>query len=204
RLVRNLGATLTVCAHPSKSGNDEYGPAWKSRSARPEAHICRTLPLAKGTTLSVEIRLDICTRASLSMQGFFNSLLRAIGGYGYGTALERYLDERANSERITMVHGDQPLDVGLSMLLRQRIDTLVEDETVMRQKLANVRVQDKVRLAGYVPTSDRFSKVYIAFSPVNERSSYYAELLTQKMQQMRASGELEEVLARYHVTDWRK
>ncbi|MDO3385178.1 hypothetical protein QWI17_04920, partial [Gilvimarinus sp. SDUM040013] len=72
RLVRNLDATLTVCAHPSKSGNDEYGPAWKSRRARPEAHICCALPLAKGTTLSIETRRDICTlQATLSMHGVF-------------------------------------------------------------------------------------------------------------------------------------
>ncbi|MDX6849737.1 hypothetical protein SCD92_10235, partial [Gilvimarinus sp. SDUM040013] len=67
------------CAHPSKSGNDEYGPAWKSRRARPEAHICRTLLLGKGTTLSVETKHDICTlRTSLSMQGVFQQPARYI------------------------------------------------------------------------------------------------------------------------------
>lgn len=129
--------------------------------------------------------------------------LGAIGGYGYGPALEQYLHDDSNRERITMVHGDEPLNIGLNMLLRERIDSLVEDETVMRQRLAREGVQKQVRLAGYVPTTQRFSNIYIAFSPANKRSAHYSQILAQKMQQMRSSGELAKILARYHVADWR-
>ena len=61
RLVRNLGAFLKVYVHPSKKRNNECGPAWKTRRARPEAHICCALPLGKGATLTIETRLNSCT-----------------------------------------------------------------------------------------------------------------------------------------------
>ena len=69
RLVRNLGALLKVYVHPSKKCNNECGPAWKTRRAWPEAHICCALPLGKGTTLTIETRHSSCTlQATLSMQ----------------------------------------------------------------------------------------------------------------------------------------
>ena len=75
RLVRNLGTILKVYVHPSRNCNDEYGPAWKTRRARPEAHICCALSLGKGATLTVETRLNSCTlQATLSMQGVVQRL----------------------------------------------------------------------------------------------------------------------------------
>ena len=70
RLVRNLGAFLKVYVHPSKKRNNECGPAWKTRRARPEAPICCALPLGKGATLTIETRHNSCTlQVTLSMQG---------------------------------------------------------------------------------------------------------------------------------------
>ncbi len=61
---------MKVYVHPSKKRNNECGPAWKTRRARPEAHICGALSLGKGTTLTIEPRRNSCTlQATLSMQG---------------------------------------------------------------------------------------------------------------------------------------
>ncbi|MBU2887843.1 transporter substrate-binding domain-containing protein [Gilvimarinus agarilyticus] len=129
--------------------------------------------------------------------------LGILAGYGYGPALTQYIDSDSSKEMISVIRGDKPLDTGLAMLLRQRIDALVEDETVMRQKIAQADIEGKVKLAGYVPTTDRFSKVYIAFSPADKNSKKYANILSQAMLEMRANGELEKILARYHLSDWR-
>ena len=70
RLVRNLGALLKVYVHPSKKRNNECGPAWKTRRARPEGPICCALSLGKGATLPVATKHNSCTlQATLSMQG---------------------------------------------------------------------------------------------------------------------------------------
>jgi len=75
RLVRNLGALLKVYVHPSKKRNNECGPAWKTRRARPEGPICCALPLGKGTTLTVATKHNSCTlQATLSTQGVIQRL----------------------------------------------------------------------------------------------------------------------------------
>ena len=85
RLVRNLGALLKVYVHPSKKRNNECGPAWKTRRARPEAHICRALPLGKGTTLTIEPRRNSCTlQTTLSMQGVIQRFPSREQGRFYG------------------------------------------------------------------------------------------------------------------------
>jgi len=77
RLVRNLGAFLKVYVHPSKKRNNECGPAWKTRRARPEGPICCALPLGKGTTLTVATKHNSCTlQATLSTQGVIQRLPR--------------------------------------------------------------------------------------------------------------------------------
>ena len=80
RLVRNLGAMLTVCVHPSRHCNNECGPAWKTRRARPEGPICCALSLGKGTTLSVATKHNSCTLlTTLSTQGAFQQPASAAG-----------------------------------------------------------------------------------------------------------------------------
>ena len=77
RLVRNLGALLKVYVHPSKKRNNECGPAWKTRRARPEGPICCALSLGKGTTLSIATKHNSCTlQATLSTQGAFQQPAR--------------------------------------------------------------------------------------------------------------------------------
>ena len=82
RLVRNLGALLKVSpqggsryVHPSKKRNNECGPAWKTRRARPEGPICCVFSLEKGTTLIVATKHNSCTlQTTLSTQGVIQRL----------------------------------------------------------------------------------------------------------------------------------
>ncbi|MAX55720.1 MAG: hypothetical protein CL537_09470 [Alcanivoracaceae bacterium] len=74
------GAFLKVYFHPSalhlrRKRNNECGPAWKTRRARPGAHICYALPLGKGATLTIETRHNSCTlQVTLSTQGVIQRL----------------------------------------------------------------------------------------------------------------------------------
>ena len=66
---------MKVYVHPSKKGNNECGPAWKTRRAWPEGHICCALSLGKGATLSVATKHNSCTlQATLSTQGVIQRL----------------------------------------------------------------------------------------------------------------------------------
>ncbi|WP_369817619.1 DUF6713 family protein [Alcanivorax sp. HI0083] len=66
---------LKVCVHPSRHCNNECGPAWKTRRARPEGPICCALPLGKGATRTVATKHNSCTlQATLSAQGVIQRL----------------------------------------------------------------------------------------------------------------------------------
>jgi len=69
-------------------------------------------------------------------------------------------------------------------------------------------VWDKIEDAGIDPISSKESldesKLYIAFSPKNPKSKEYAKLITDGIEQMRLSGELSQILAKYKLTDWRE
>ena len=44
---------------------------------------------------------------------------------------------------------------------------------------------------------------YIGFSPENPKSEEYARILDQGMRELRASGELEKILQKYGMSDWK-
>ena len=129
--------------------------------------------------------------------------LATLAGYSYGPQVEEYLNDPANAQRVTQLYGSTPLQNGLNMLQRGRIDALLEDEYVFRYEVKQRNEVDHYRLAGRVGLDPLFSDVYIAFSPALTSSERYARILGEGMARLRASGELDKILARYGVSDWR-
>ena len=161
RLVRNLGALLKVYVHPSKKRNNECGPAWKTRRARPEAHICRALPLGKGTTLTIEPRRNSCTlQTTLSMQGVIQRFPKAINrlvwvtvvvllsGCAMQSGLEapeqsmpaQWLNQQQASE--AMVHHPQWWQQFNSAELNQLVDQALAANTDLLAATARVEQAD--------------------------------------------------------------
>jgi len=129
--------------------------------------------------------------------------LASLAGYSYGPQVEHYLEDPSNAHRVTELYGPTPLQNGLNMLQRGRIDALLEDEYVFRYEVKQRNEVDLFRLAGRVELDPQFSDVYIAFSPSLPSSQRYASLLGEGMARLRANGELDAILARYGVSDWR-
>lgn len=129
--------------------------------------------------------------------------LAVIAGFSYGEAIERMLLDERYRPYITELHGASPLKNGLKMLERGRIQVLLEDEHVMRYQLQQTGQAQYFKQAGYVPAEPDAVRVYIAFSPAHETSVDYARLLTEGITRLKASGELEQILATYGVNDWR-
>ncbi|UTF58642.1 ABC transporter substrate-binding protein [Gilvimarinus sp. DA14] len=131
-----------------------------------------------------------------------NVRLGVIGGYSYGEEIEAYIQDPANAAQVTVLSGEDPLLRGASMLLRNRLDVLLEDEQVMRHWMAEHNFQSRFSLAGSARNSDIFSQVYVAFSPAGEKSAIYAQWLTDYMEKARRSGELAAILQKYGISDW--
>lgn len=120
-----------------------------------------------------------------------------IRGYDYGNynlPLRDYAD-------VDVVSGNDALTVNIRKLLLGRIDSFIEDIYVARYRLEQMEVADKVVMA--VDRPDHV-EAFIAFSPALPDSALYAEILTTAVRRLRHTGELDRILARYGVSDWKQ
>ena len=74
-------------------------------------------------------------------------------------------------------------------------DSAVADHLLMKSGL-----NQSIRKAGCSPNTIDF---YVGFSPKNPASAARAETLSKAMLELRSSGQLEQILARYGVKDWK-
>ena len=74
-------------------------------------------------------------------------------------------------------------------------DSAVADHLLMKSGL-----NQDIRKAGCSPNTIDF---YVGFSPKNPASAARAETLSKAMLELRSSGQLEQILARYGVKDWK-
>ena len=98
--------------------------------------------------------------------------------------------------------------MNIKKLLKGRIDTIPEDKAVFVNMAHKMGVLDQIEEAGADPilNKDDFEslKIYLAFSPKNPNSKDYAKLLSEGIKEMRSSGELQKILAKYGLNDWKE
>ncbi|WP_415903099.1 substrate-binding periplasmic protein [Neptuniibacter sp. QD29_5] len=126
--------------------------------------------------------------------------LAAISGYDYGDELRDYIQNNT-FDSVTMLGSEQPLNRGIQMLSLKRIDMLVEAEPVFWYTANLLNKTDHFKVAG---SAKEFEKSYIAFSPVIDDSQQYAQILSDGIDRLRKSGQLQEILSKYGMTDWRE
>lgn len=119
--------------------------------------------------------------------------------YGYGEPLDGYFKSAKGSDLVQGVGGDDALVKNIKKMMAGRIDALVEDPNVFTLTAADMGVSDQITTAGDVTQA---LSVYIAFSPKDPKSKEYAKIITDGMAELRQSGELEKILARYGLKDW--
>ncbi|MFO7788393.1 MAG: transporter substrate-binding domain-containing protein, partial [Halospina sp.] len=126
--------------------------------------------------------------------------LGTILDYDYGDALNSYIDANNSGYRVQVMTGVSPLRNNIRKLLMGRIDVVVEAEPVFLYEAAELGVRDQVRYAGSAGSPE---EAYIAFSPAIDNAGEYAEMLSEGMEALRASGELQRIMERYGLADWR-
>lgn len=102
-----------------------------------------------------------------------------------------------NSKRVDVISGDDPLSRNINKLASGRITTLVEAESVVQYHQANNTKVTPITKAGCLKNVP----VYIAFSPVNPQSKAYAQIVSEGMVELRKSGALKKILAKYGLKD---
>lgn len=132
-----------------------------------------------------------------------NSLAKVKAGfikdYAYNTTLFAFIQAHQHSPDVHIATGEHGLEDNINMVMNKQLDTLIEDHNVFKLTAQKMKVLDQFTDAG---ASGVESPVCIAFSPQNPKSHEYAELLSAGMTQLRNSGELQKIMARYGLTDW--
>lgn len=123
--------------------------------------------------------------------------LGCINGYDYGESLNNYIHQAA-TDRVFCISGDEDLLERLVTLLElNRIDVIIETDLIFAHKLASLNKANLFRKAGQVSTA---IKTYIAFSPTHPKSKAYSEILSNGMEDIKRSGELNTIMMKYGIS----
>jgi polar amino acid transport system substrate-binding protein len=128
--------------------------------------------------------------------------LGVIQDYDYSKLVTEYIRDNKDSDQVQLLTTDTALEQNLKKLLAKRIDVIVEDENVLRNKAREMGVSDKIVQAGFCEKVAERQKLYIAFSPTHQKSKEYAQLLSSGIATLRDSGELAAILVKYGLGDW--
>jgi polar amino acid transport system substrate-binding protein len=85
--------------------------------------------------------------------------------------------------------------------MNERIGVVVDTEAAIRFVAKEMGILDQLECAGY---GDEPAFIYIAFSPNKSTSVRYAKMLSEGIVAMRKSGELQKILDKYGLQDWRQ
>lgn len=129
-----------------------------------------------------------------------DKLLGAIQSYNYDPEIDAYIAANKNNHnRIEFVTGDDALTKNINKLLAGRLDVVLDSTYVLLYKIDSMGATDKIHIS--LPT--KTDMVYLAFSPKNPKSQDYADLFDKGIAELRATGELKTILAKYGLKDWK-
>lgn len=137
-----------------------------------------------------------------TVESLAGHVLGAIQGYTYDDAFNAYIEKyKDDVKRVDLVGGDDPLTTNIKKLMANRVDVVLDDYNVMSYTLKNMKVTDKVKAK---PLPSKRGSLYVAFSPKNPKAKDYAALFDKGVAELRKSGKLKDILARYGLEDWQK
>jgi len=117
-----------------------------------------------------------------------------VKGYSYGLQLDRAIAAKAAQFDVGV--GEDITHRMARMVMGQRLDSFVEDESLV-QYVLSTHPELQLRNAGCEPP--RYA--YLALSPARAESAGYAKAFDEGLQRLRASGQLEQIMLRYGLHD---
>ncbi|MGL1958559.1 MAG: transporter substrate-binding domain-containing protein [Colwellia sp.] len=120
--------------------------------------------------------------------------LGIVAGYDYGPSLMSYI-KPTKQENILLITGDKNLTSRLLALLElKRVDVIVEVDFVVKYEIAK---QSKEKLFKQIGLASKPLKAYIAFSPNKPKSLEYSKILSDGMEEIKKSGEIDLIMNNY-------
>lgn len=125
-----------------------------------------------------------------------------IGGaqnYSYDDGpIDAYLAKAVSAGRAELLSGTEIQSQNLRKLLAGRIDAVIDNENVLRLAIAEIQPKPSISI---VPIGEA-SAVSIAFSELRPNAKALADRVDATVRELRASGKMAELLARYNLNDW--
>lgn len=108
--------------------------------------------------------------------------------------------EQNNPHKFVYLHGDNIVERAIDMVRRGRIDAWEDSEILLdyymfRNKVTDMRIESLPK--PQLQTGD------LLFSRKNPKSPEYAAYFSKGIRQLRQSGQLQKILDRYGLKDWR-
>lgn len=122
-----------------------------------------------------------------------------IQGYPYDEAIEKYF--KSNPGIADFVSGDSATETNIKKLQAGRITTYLENVAVFAHKAKEMGASALFKQSGN--ESNEATPIYIAFSSAVPQAKGYSAILSDKIKELRASGELAKILAKYGLKDWK-
>ena len=120
----------------------------------------------------------------------------AINGRAYaGVIAEHIRTHDVDRHHVQFLSGADPLGKNLKKLVAGRVDVVPNDLFVLRHKVREMGIRDRVSI---LPGTERMD-LFIAFSPGGANSARYAADLRRGVAALRRSGRLTQIMARYRL-----
>ena len=132
-------------------------------------------------------------------ESFKQIRLGLIDGYGYYPELDSYI-ETYKGNKLFKATGDDALPKLIKMLKAGRLDAIIDNVNVMSSIIQNEKLENTIVSAGVV---DHKSDLFMAFTPAKDSSKDYAKIFDAGLVELRNSGKLQEILAKYGLKDWK-
>ena len=130
-----------------------------------------------------------------------NVRLAVIEGYSYSEEVDAYIEKfKDDPARIVLISSAGRAQMNaVSRLISKKADVLVEDINVAKLTIGKLNLADRVVMADVATEPEA---LYIACTPADPRGKKYADMFSEGIAKLRASGELATILDKYNLSDW--
>lgn len=110
--------------------------------------------------------------------------------------IRSYIEKNRGSLRILEIGGTDYMARLVELLKRNRVDAFIGDRAVVGYQLYKSRANEDIQNVG---CTDQIVKIYLAFFPGLQNVETIVRSFDEGVRGLRRSGELELILARYHL-----
>ncbi len=133
-------------------------------------------------------------------QSLLTRKVATIQDYSYSPEIDTLIKQSPTAFDAAV--GDDAIEKNIRKLINGRVDTLLESHTVIASRLALPQFENQLELAGHITQP---LPLYIACSPANSaRSKKLIEIIDTQTPLLHKSGEIEQIMKKYHLSDWNK